>query len=54
MVVIPGTETFLRDKMTASNCTAFNVRAKECSHDMILIANQVCGKDIRQNVVNNG
>jgi hypothetical protein len=54
MVVIPGMETFLRDKMTASYCTAFNVRAKECSHDIILIANQISGKDIRQNVVNNG
>ena len=44
MVVIPGMETFLRDKMTASDCTAFNVRAKECSHGMILIANQVSGR----------
>ena len=53
MVVIPGMETFLRDKMTASDCTAFNVRAKGCSHDMILIANQISGRILRHNVVNN-
>ena len=51
MVVIPGMETFLRDKMTASDCTAFNVRAKECSHDTY--SQSGIGEDIRHKVVNN-